>query len=341
MTTQKQFKDFLTDIEPSSTTKSNASSRHTELRDFLAKDTDYSPYHIQTFLSGSYKRDTAIRPKQLNGVLQRPDVDIIVVADCTLQDDPILIIDETFKAVQRLKNSKESYTKIRRQARSIGVETTTVDMDVVPIIAPNGLDSTLYIANRKYETESEKWLITNPPGHTEWTTKINKESDNRFKHLVKLMKWWRRENPTISKRPKGFMIECIVAECFDKNETNYEKLVLGTLNEIVRKYELWVTLGIVPSIQDPSVPGNNVLSNVSFAAFEGFYKKVKRHAEIGQQILDETDEEKELELWQQIFGSRFPKSKANTRSTLKEAAKVPSYTFPNRPITPKKPGGFA
>lgn len=343
MAIQQQFKSFLNDIEPSPTSKSDASSRHTELRDFLAKDSGYKSYHIQTFLSGSYKRDTAIRPRKQNGTLQRPDVDIIVVTNCTLQDDPTFIIDKTFDAIQRLKKNKLSYTGLRRQARSIGVETTNVDMDVVPIIAPHGLDSTLYIANRKYETENDKWLVTNPPAHTEWTTKVNKQSDNRFKHLVKLMKWWRRENPTISKRPKGFMIECIVAECFDDNQKDYKKLFLGTLDEIVRKYAISVALQMVPFVQDPAVTDNNVLSGVSFGAFEGFYNKVKLHAEIGRNIQIETDPDKELLLWRQIFGNRFPKSNSGSRSqsTLKEAAKVSPYTFPDKPVSPKKPGGFA
>lgn len=46
MITQKQFVDFLSEIEPSST-----------------KD-----YHLDTFLSGSYKRNTAIRLRKVNGV---------------------------------------------------------------------------------------------------------------------------------------------------------------------------------------------------------------------------------------------------------------------------------
>lgn len=39
-------------------------------------------------------------------------------------------------------------------------------MDVVPIIAPFGIENTLYIPDKKLNS----WLETNPPGHTEWTT---------------------------------------------------------------------------------------------------------------------------------------------------------------------------
>ncbi|MCA9124027.1 MAG: nucleotidyltransferase [Planctomycetaceae bacterium] len=343
MATQQQFRDFLSDIEPSATTKSNAKSRHTELRDFLANDTEFKKLHVQTFLSGSYRRDTAIRPRKLGGVIARPDVDIIVETNHTLADDPKDVIDAVFYAIQRLKNQKESYTSLRRQARSIGVETSTVDMDVVPIIAPDGMDGTLYIANRKHESSLDKWLVTNPPGHTKWTVDINAASGGRFKPLVKLMKWWRRQNPTLSKRPKGFVIECIVAECFDPDETDYEKLFLGTLDSIVSRYEAFVSAGLVPYIADPSVPGNYVTTGLTFDAFEGFYKKVKAHAEIGEKILAETDADEELKLWKSIFGDRFPAAGMSTKAAglLPEAACVSPFVFPDRPIAPTKPGGFA
>ena len=76
---QARFENFLKDIEPSRTTKSNASSAHTELRDFLKNDEDFKDYYQKSFLSGSYVRNTAIRPRAKNGQTERPDVDIIVV----------------------------------------------------------------------------------------------------------------------------------------------------------------------------------------------------------------------------------------------------------------------
>lgn len=344
MTTQRQFLDFLSDIEPSATTKSNASKGHRELRDHLASDPGFKDDHLQTFLSGSYKRDTAIRPRILKGVVDRPDVDIICVTSFTLSDDPKDVMDAVFDSVQRLKKKKSTYQRIRRQGRSVGVLTTTVDMDVVPIIAPNGLDGTLYIPNRHYETEDQKWLVTNPPGHTSWTVETNKTSDGRFKPLVKLYKWWRRQNPTVGKKPKGFVIECIIAECFDPDENNYEKLFLGTLETIVSKYAAYIESGMVPRIPDPSVPDNSVTAGMTFESFNGFYQKAKSHAEIGEKILEEDDIEEQLKLWRQIFGDRFPASQAMKKSAnglLNEAASVSPFAFPDQPVSPKKPGGFA
>lgn len=333
MATQAQFLKLLQDIEPSATTKSNASSAHTNLRKFLRNHKDFKSVHIETFLSGSYKRDTAIRPRTKNGDTERPDIDIIVVVDYELNDPPAEVLNFLFTTL------KEKYSTIRRQTRSVGIETGLADMDVVPIIAPGGKDSTLYIADRKLE----EWLITNPPQHTAWTTTMNKKSSGRFKPLVKLVKWWRRENPTISKRPKGFVIECIVAECMDFNEEHYEELFLKTFEKVVCRYKESINRQRVPSISDPGVPGQFVTTGMSFAAFKGFYNKVKAHAELGRTAQAEKDPEKALKLWRQIFGARFPANSNSTRSSfLRDAVTVQATTFPNYPITPtRQPRGFA
>jgi len=329
---QTQFTNFLHDIEPSPTTKSNASTAHTKIRKFLREHETFKNYHVDTFLSGSYKRDTAIRPKVKDGEESRPDVDIIVVTNHALYDHPGAVLDLLFNAL------KEEYSSIRRQARSIGINTSRADMDIVPIIAPQGMEGTLYIPDRKLE----KWLETNPPHHTSWTTEVNQKSGGRFKPLVKLFKWWRRENPTVSKKPKGFVIECIVADCFNPKETQYADLFLGTLEGIVNSYKWNIILKTVPFINDPGVPGNSVTDGMSFAAFEGFYNKARAHAELGRRAQAEKDKDKALVMWRTIFGPRFPASgENNSNSLLSDAISPGALSFPDKLVIPRKPGGFA
>ena len=84
VTPNSTFADFLRDIEPSPSTKAASSSAQTSLRDFLKAHDSFKEVHLETFLSGSYKRDTAIRPKQVAGDVARPDIDIIVVTNFDL-----------------------------------------------------------------------------------------------------------------------------------------------------------------------------------------------------------------------------------------------------------------
>ena len=199
------------------------------------------------------------------------------------------------------------------------------------------MNSTLYIPDRKLED----WLPTNPPGHTQWTTDVNKFSNGQFKPLVKLMKWWRRENRTVNTHPKGFVIEVITARCADLTEGEYPDLFLGTLEGIANNYALHIYLETIPTIPDPSVPGNSVTDGMTFDAFKGFYNKAKLHAELGREAQAEDDEEKALEKWRRIFGDRFPPpANARTAGLLSTAAVPGSLTFPARPIIPRRPGRF-
>ena len=332
MAIQTQFREFLMDIEPSHTTKKRGQDAHTSLRDFIRSHETFMQYHERTFLSGSYKRDTAIRPQTKDGDEERPDVDIIVVTNHSLDDAPGEVVSLLYDTLA------DKYDDLRKQARSVGVFTYTADMDVVPIIAPDGMAGTLYIPDRGLE----EWLETNPPAHTKWTTEMNAASDGRFKPLVKLAKWWRRANPTVAKRPKGFMIECIAAECMDFGENQYAELFLSMLETIESRYSTYVNLDLVPYIADPGVPGNSVLSGVTVSAFKGFYNKAATCAEIGRRALDAGDTEEGLQLWRDVFGSRFPAPASQKTSELLDDPVAPSgLAFLDQPVRPNKPRGFA
>ena len=334
----------MADIEPSSTTKSNASEAHTNLRSYLAEHESYKYVRVRDFLSGSYRRNTAIRPRTKNGVADRPDIDIIVVTNHTRADEPEDVIDELFQVL------KERYPTHRKQGRSVGVSTSFADMDVVPVIEEIDLSGSIvmYIPDRK----REEWVRTNPAGHTTWTTEVNEQADERFKPLVKLFKWWRRENPwwddgaeSPERKPKGFQLECITAECMNYTETQWAELFVQLLEAVKDKYAWHNFMGGVPSISDPSVPGNNVMSGVSSEVFKRFYDKVVEHAELGREAIElaEEDPDGDLERWRKIFGPRFPapgSTKVDNAASNITPTVVPS--FPDRKVVPNKgPKGFA
>lgn len=332
MTTNSRFAEFLNDIEPSATTKSNARDAHSSLRSTLRADGVFGAHHRHTFLSGSYKRDTAIRPRTKNGDTHRPDVDIVVVTDFQLHDDPQGVVDAVFAALNR------HYTPTHRQARSVSVTNRLADMDVVPLIDPYD-DGTYHIADRR----ENRWIRTNPPGHTQWTTDINTAMSGRFKPLVKLFKWWRRENPTVAKRPKGFVLEVLAAENMNPTQFHYGELFVELLEAIVARYAFDASVGQVPYLEDPSLPGNNVLAGLSSAAFEGFYKKMAEHAAIGRAALALDDQDEATEKWRILLGNRFPKPPLRKSSGLLETATASTgLVFPDHPVRPaNKPAGFA
>jgi hypothetical protein len=332
MVTQQQFLDFLTEIEPSSSTVATSSSAHRTLRAALRNEKEFSKYHIDTFLSGSYRRSTAIRPAKVDGVLQRPDIDIIVETTHSTDDKPKAVLDLLYNG---LKGA--GYESLTRNRRSVAVSLATVDMDVVPVIA-GGPEFLIP------DVELKEWLPTNPDGHTEWTVRVNATAGGRFKPLVKLLKWWRRLHLSDVKRPKGFILECVVAQQMNYANNSYEQLFVALLEAIRDTYQWQVETSRVPFLEDPSVPGNNVFSNVTVSEFKRFHAKVKTHAGVARKACDEKDSEKSLGLWREIFGSAFPpagaKKAAESGSLVGNALGV-GLTFPPRPVVPNKPQGFA
>lgn len=331
MTTQQQFLDLLYEIEPSKSTVEACSSAHRTLRAALEDDDNFGQFLEETFLSGSYVRDTAIRPRKINDVLQRPDVDIIVVTNHTTDDDPHTVLNALHQALV-----DAGYENLKVNRRSIAVTLAGVDMDVVPVIE-NG-DSYLIP-----DIELKHWLPTNPPAHTQWTVDVNADADGRFKPLVKLVKWWRREHLWNLRRPKGFILECLVATHMSYSERNYETLFVEVLEAIRDSYEWYADNDKVPHVEDPGVPGNNVFSSVTPTEFKTFYVAVKKYAGLARKAMDEADQEKALKLWREIMGDRFPAAgtrKAEAASLIRPAAGV-GLTFPSTPVLPNKPAGFA
>lgn len=335
MATQQQFLDFLKEIEPSQSTKSICISAHSSLRGKLEKHETYKDIHLSTYLSGSYARDTALRPRITNGTLRRPDVDIIVVTNYSQQDFPSDVIATLRKAVKSL-----GYTEVEANRRSICVSLGGVEMDVVPVIA-NPWESGGWLIADKSE---EQWLVTNPMGHNQWASAVNKKANGNFVPLVKLFKWWRRENLPHLRRPKGFILEAMVAEHMDYKETSYEELFAKLLEKIRDEYEWTVQVGQVPYLKDPSVPSNNVFSRVKPEEFKRFYDMVDAHAKLVRRAQCEPDADRALALWQKVFGDCFrkPASKASMLRTAAVATSGMGLTFPaNAVVPPNKPQGFA
>lgn len=332
MATQQQFLDFLSEIEPSTSTKDMCASGHNTLRTKLAGHETYRHVHVNTFLSGSYARNTALRPRTSNGILRRPDVDIIVVTRYMQWDVPSEVIRTIRRTVTHL-----GYEEVESNRRSVCVKLGAVEMDVVPVIATE--DGGWLIADKS----EERWLVTNPMGHNQWATAINKKAYGNFKPLVKLLKWWRRENLPHLRRPKGFILETMVADLMDYAENSYEELFAKLLERIVTEYEWLAMAGQVPYLDDPSVPGNNVFSRVKPEEFKRFYDMAVSHAALVRRAQKEQDVDKALVLWQRVFGDRFRRPAALARGLLQTAAAGGlGLTFPSHAVVPpNKPSGFA
>jgi len=336
MTPNNRFKELLEDIEPSPTTKKNSKSAHEEVRRALKADETYGPLVERIILGGSYKRDTAIRPRQKNGSLDRPDVDLYVVVDVLpYETTPSDQIEALYAALHRVRKTL-GITKLKRNRVSLSLSMNKADLDVSVILERRAGE--LYrIGNR----ETGEWYITDPEEHSSWSSEQNTRFSGRFKPVTKMVKWARRENRTLYKHPKSFAIEGFLSEHMDESEIHYGRLFHNYCTAFVDAYALNRMLGTCPRLEDPAT-GGDLLASVGGDEFCAYYDKIKCHRDDAKKALDTDDQEEATTFWRRIFGERFPSPKSANASTLKAATVMSPLTFTGTTAAPSlRPAKFA
>lgn len=293
------FDTFLSNIEPDEDTRKDAVDAHTPIRKWLAEHDDFGKIHLDTFLAGSYARQTSVTPIK--------DVDIVVVCSMDAYDkNPKVLLNRLKKA---LDDSKKYKTKTSPRRRSIQVELPRIDMDIVPTVAPNGVDNPLRIPDRDVET----WFDTNPKGHIAWTQQLNaatKQNDKdrgRYVPLVKMARWWRTEQLGKTRHPKGFMVELCVGAYHDSKTRAWADVFIAWIERSIKGLQPFIDLKTVPQFNDPGLPGQTIKSGMEWADFERFFNRLSAAQPIAERAraLGATDLRKSAKEWQKLFGSEF------------------------------------
>lgn len=331
------FQEFLSEINPSASYLEDQRTGHRTLRKRLKEDEDFKKYHVNTFLQGSYARDTAIHPGK--------DVDIVVVTN--LDPDKVKVADVYNFMPQVLDRYYEG--KWKPQGRSFGISLSYVDLDVVIATSKNFGDEESLVTLSKAQVMNEsdvdwkdyplwipdrdlnKWVETHPKAQMQATTDQNKASGNYLVPLVKIFKWWRKHTYTTPERPKGYILERMVAENMKMNCSSYPEHIKALFQNLVTNYKAVVDNNQIPFLPDPGNPKHNVAGRVKPEDFKVLYSHIKSALGKIEKACNENDNVKATELWREILGNKFPL--ATNRSV--------TATFPKTPVIPNKPAGFA
>lgn len=240
MELRNDFLTFLREIRPTENQRNELRDGHKRLRQRLSEYEPLAPIIVSDFLQGSYRRATAIRPKGD----KRSDVDIIVVtklAEDEYTPDKALELFEPF-----LK--KHYKGKWRRQGRSLGIEMSLVDLDLVITSAPDESEYGILQADAVTDDEdleealdwrlNESWVrmdartqlsayeqlnLQKSQKESEWKAKPLRIPDRDAKawdwtHPVEQIRWTRDKN----NRCNGHFVNVVKAIKWWRLE-NYEK----------------------------------------------------------------------------------------------------------------------
>ena len=341
------FTKFLQDIRPTENQRDDCKTGHQTLRNRLEGYEDLKQILVSTFLQGSYRRATAVRPKGE----AKLDVDIITVTSLKREDYPnpddamnifVPFLDKYYK------------NKYQKQGRSFGIELLDVNLDLVITSAPSEAEEEVYKSQavrtfltpediddwflkkswvppekrssqtaffeairqeQEWKTEplwipdrdAGAWEKTHPLEQIKWTWGKNARCNKHYVNVVKAIKWWQRVHHP-DDRPKGYPLEHLVGVCCPDSITSVAEGVTLALETIVANYSGYAKCKLAPYLPDHGVPGHNVLDRVSGEEFADFYEHAEVAAQIAREALDAETKEKSIEKWKELFGSKFPDS---------------------------------
>jgi hypothetical protein len=298
------FEKFVSNVQPSDERVAAVSSAHTTLRKHLLEDAVLTHAVDDSFLSGSYGRRTAIDPIK--------DADIILILDRKdvsadrKEPKPRAILENLRSAIDDFYED----VNLETQRRSIQVELKDDDvrMDIVPAIAPNGKENTLFVPD--YEQNS--WIESKPMAHIEYAKKKkNADSDGHFKRVVKAFKWWRGKALAKEHAPKSFLLEVLVAEHLVTKNSLPEAFV-ATARRLHDVISASVANAKVPVVRDPGVPSNDLAAGCRWTLdhakrFVAALATMLASAEVA--VKEPTSKSDSIRLWQSIFGAdAYPSS---------------------------------
>lgn len=216
-TCERLLYEFLAaEVEPTATQRKSAARSQNSLRDLLCEG-PFGNRVVDTYLSGSYARETAVRPLD--------DVDIVVVVDPRAWETgwfsstpaPEKVLTSFANAIRR----RYPDSSVHLQNRSVGLKLYHLDIDVIPAIDIGG--DLLRIPDRS----KGDWIKSAPKRHSELATNVNNMRSGKFKPLVKLLKTWNNNLPSTA-HVKSFLIETMAVRIF--SHIGFDSLEDGLLH---------------------------------------------------------------------------------------------------------------
>jgi hypothetical protein len=160
---------------------------------------------VDSFLTGSYRRQTLIRP------LSRADVDTVVVLDRGYRPrGPRAVLDLVRKA---LLAEYTNGTKISRNGQAVTITFSDFMVDVVPAFARPWWtwdDESWEIC----DSGNDRWIVTNPKRHVAISSKANTLHDGDLVPRIKQLKAWNR---TVGSPLRSFHLEVLAWSLFGRS----------------------------------------------------------------------------------------------------------------------------
>jgi hypothetical protein len=205
----------------------------------------------------------------------------------------------------------------------------------------------------QYElADDDGWKVSRAADVQEWFDRENQKSPDKdngrqFRRIVRELKKFARSRKNWKDQiASGFIITKLASECYvankDREDTALRNTMGGTYNRLCRSLE----------VNHPVTPQVRLTKDASDSTTRFLRERLQQALE-DLAVLDnpQCGRNEALSAWDKVFGTDYFSKRADAEAAksvttpaaplLKPAAVTSSLTFPNRPVVPNKPAGFA
>ncbi|MEY2487726.1 MAG: hypothetical protein QOH39_3374 [Verrucomicrobiota bacterium] len=298
LVSEDYFSELVARSNPTPTMVSDIQKLHQTIRG-LFDETNY-----ETFLQGSYRNDTAT--KKIN------DVDIVVLRKSVVSTvfsterySTVIPWQDIRGEIREILSAHRPYQGRVRPDNKCFKLSVGYEVDIVPAVR---------VASRWDNDPIAIWdastgeISTSPRTHSDNCERKNQETEEAFKPVVRLFKWWARRNV-----PKGgapsFYLESLLYNFSDQLFTgsyggdfvNIAKAILDNLRPSVVVANTQIT-----------TPGENkpLFSQTEWcdANYTTFYGHLLQSYQLMRRASSATSMQQAIVFWKDILGPEFPSS---------------------------------
>jgi hypothetical protein len=276
------FTGFSANLEITDLQTETVSTRQQNVRDAVAAAFTVS----ESFLTGSYKRDTMIAP------LSEADVDVFVVLDASYyrEHTPVSLLDAVREA---LKQEYPKTPRISKNGQAVTITFSDFHVDVVPAFFRNGGGYLIPNAN------TSSWISTDPNKHESIWTEQNKWHNGDLVPFIKMIKCWNRKH---SSYLRSFHLETVVLEVL-------RGVTMSNWESAVRFFFDKARTVVTNAISDPAGYGGDLSGYLTLEdklEVIGRTKAAFVHAQDAEAHTAEGDIAAAFDRYRIIFGEYFP-----------------------------------
>jgi len=305
MTTEDFFKNLSSSLELKDSERDRVSKKHIRLRESLREKLPVE----EDFLTGSYGRNTLIRPKDSE---EKFDVDFFLAFNNEDYGESELseLLDMVKSVLEKIKEEDGDIEEIKEQKRSLGIAyKDNFQIDVVPAIQIE--KDMLY---KIFDKNSLLAVKSNPKLHGQNLTDANDRTESgsikRLVPIVKILKSWKREK---CEYIKSFHLEMLAVELL-----NNEKI--ESFSQGIGKFFLNAEDYLRdPCLKDPANEENIIDGYLGNDDRDEIFSLVIQEKKIAKRALElkrEGKEEMAIKEWKKIFNSNDKTSKAIKKASF-------------------------